>query len=120
MSEKKSYMTQANESGSLNISEEVIASVAAMAIREVDGIYTRDTKSVSEMLGLAGKEIKVVCGDASVTVDCTVCIKYGMSIVEVAKNVQNAVKQEIESTTGLSVQAVNIHIGGIAVLKNQA
>ena len=121
MSEKKSYMTKCSDAGCLNISEDVIASVAALAIRDVEGVYVRDTKSVSEMLGFkAGKEIKVVCGEETVTVDCTICVKYGAPIVEVAKNVQAAVKSAVESMTGLTVSAANVHIGGIAVIKNQA
>ena len=39
MSESKEYVSQTVENGSIHISEEVVASIAAMAIRDVEGVY---------------------------------------------------------------------------------
>ena len=38
MAESKEYMTQPEENGSINISEEVIAAIAVGAVREVEGV----------------------------------------------------------------------------------
>ena len=45
--------------------------------------------------------------------DVSVLIKYGYTILDVAKQVQNAVYNAIENTSGLNVESVNIHVAGV-------
>ena len=75
MGENKEYMTHPEELGCIHISEDVLASIAAGAAAEVEGI--------SGMMNLAEK-------------------------------IQNAVSGAIESMTGFSVKAVNVHVGGVS------
>ncbi|MGB4140454.1 MAG: Asp23/Gls24 family envelope stress response protein, partial [Limnochordia bacterium] len=42
-----------------------------------------------------------------------IIVNYGISIPEVARNIQNNVKQAIEGMTGLDVVEVNIHVLGV-------
>jgi len=44
-------------------------------------------------------------------------VKYGYTILDVAKAVQDAVSTNIESMSGLSVQSVNINVGGVSFEK---
>lgn len=119
MSETKDYLVQDVEKGTVNISEEVVAAIAAVAVTEVEGVYglsSSFTADLAEMLGKKNlnKGIKLSIEDQVVTVECFVVITYGVEIPVVAKNIQNSVINAVESMTGLKVAAVNVDICGIS------
>ena len=108
MSENKDYMTKELENGTVNINEDVLLTVVAAAIKDVDGVVS----SRSDRKG-----IHVTLGDETVAVDCGLVVVYGHSVVEIAKNVQNAVTNAIESMTGLKVSRVDVNVTGISMGK---
>lgn len=123
MSESKEYLVQPVEKGTVNISEEVVAAIAALAISEVEGVYglsSSFTADLKEMLGRKNmsKGVKLTIEDEVVTVECFVVITYGSEIPAVAANIQDAVITAIESMAGLKVAAVNVDICGISAPKN--
>lgn len=123
MSESKEYLVQPVEKGTVNISEEVVAAIAALAISEVEGVYglsSSFTADIKEMLGRKNmsKGVKLTIEDEVVTVECFVVITYGSEIPAVAANIQDAVITAIESMAGLKVAAVNVDICGISAPKN--
>lgn len=119
MADNKQYITQEQESGCVLISEDVIASIVDNAIKDVEGIVGLSVKpgaDIAEKIGKKawGKGIKIIIAqDNTMSIDCNVNIGYGQSVITVAKAVQDAVKAAVESTTGVSVTAVNVNICGI-------
>ena len=106
MGENKDYMTHPEELGCIHISQDVLASIAAGAAAEVEGI--------SGMMNLATKKtsargVRLAVDDDGASVDIYVMIRYGYAIPEVAEKIQGAVSNAIESMTGFSVKAVNVH-----------
>lgn len=123
MSESKEYLVQPVEKGTVNISEEVVAAIAALAVSEVEGVYglsSSFTADIAEMLGKKNmaKGVKLAIVDEVVTVECFVVITYGYEIPAVAAGIQESVTNAVESMTGLKVAAVNVDICGISVAKN--
>ena len=55
----------------------------------------------------------------SVAIDLALEMKYGYSIPKVSEQVQERVKNAIESMTGLTVERVDVRIVGVAVDKPQ-
>ena len=121
MAENKEYVTQADELGNIHISEDVLAVIAAAAALEVDGVSSvaNATKDIAELLGKKNpaRGVTVAVENEKVALDLTILVKYGYTIMDVAKAVQDAVTTNIESMSGLSVQAVNINVGGVAFEK---
>ena len=122
MSESKEYVSQTLEHGAIHISEEVIATIAALAVQDVEGVYgLNTTPSSSELSKLAkraqqGKGIRLVISeDDEISVDCYIVVLYGHSVVDVAKAVQETVTSAVESTTGRKVKDVNVNISGITL-----
>lgn len=119
MADNKQYITQTQENGTVQISEDVIATIVCNAVSEVEGIVGLSTKpgaDIADMIGKKnwGKGLKVLIGqDNSLTVDCNVNIGYGQSVVTVAKAVQDAVADAVESATGIKLAAVNVNVCGI-------
>ena len=119
MAENKQYITQMQENGCVMISEDVVATIALNTLSEIEGFAGLSTKPGADIMDLIGKKswgkgVKVVITeDDALLIDCNVLITYGFSVVNVAKNIQNAVASALESTTGAKVQSVNVNVCGI-------
>lgn len=119
MAENKQYITQNQDNGTVLISEDVIATIVANAISEVDGIVGLSVKPGSDIADMIGKKnwgkgMKItITQDDELYIDCNVNVGYGQSVVNVAKAVQEAVTSAVESTAGVKVTAVNVNVCGI-------
>ncbi len=120
MADNKQYITQLQEHGTVMISEDVIATIISHTIAEVEGVAGLSTKpgaDIAEIIGKKnwGKGMKIVIGENDeLSVECNLILKYGQSVVTVAKAVQEAVTSALESTTGVKVAYVNVNVCGIA------
>ena len=119
MAEYKQYITQAQDNGSVMISEEVVATIVEHAIGEVEGIVGLSMKPGADFADLIGKNwgkgMKIyIAEDNELTIDCNVVVAYGHSVIDVAKNAQQAITGAVESMTAVKVGTVNINICGIA------
>lgn len=124
MAENKEYYTQEMENGSIQISEDVVASVTGMAVLEVEGVRGLSSSigtDIAEMLGMKtlSKGVRLSTTETgALRIDCDVVSKFGQNIFELAKNVQENVKSSVESVTGLRVAEVNVTVCGIALPKD--
>lgn len=105
--------------GKIRIAPLVIEILAKLSTLEIDGVVDLSggfTGEIREFLGRnknVAKGIKVELGEKDVTIDVSVIIKYGFTILDVAERIQENIKDTIESITGLHVTEVNVHINGI-------
>ena len=119
MAEYKQYITQIQENGNVMISENVIATIVAHALAEVDGIGSLGSKPGIVVEDFAAKKnwsksLKIlIAEDNTVSIDCSVMVAYGSSVVDVAAAVQQTVTANVESMTGVKVTGVNVNICGI-------
>lgn len=120
MAENKQYIMQVQDNGRVLISEDVIASIAAQSLTEIEGFVTLNNKPGAEFADILGKKnwgkgIKVTISENdAVTVDCNVIVAYGSSVVTVAGNIQEAVVSALKSMTAISSVDVNVNVCGIA------
>ena len=106
------YITQVQEHGTVLISEEVIATVMEQALTEVEGVV----KGGSDVVGKKswGKGVRIhIAQDNSLTIGCNIIVRYGESVMQVAKAVQEAITSAVESVTGVAVQDVDVNVCGI-------
>ena len=104
--------------GDVEIADEVIAVIAGIAASETEGVSALDgragslQKNIISRLGMQvlSKGVQLSIDDDKVTVDMSLILNYGVSIPEVTENVQTRVRNEIESMTGLTVEAVNVRV----------
>ena len=104
--------------GQVNIADEVVTVVAALAATEVEGVASMAGNITNELVGKLGvknlsKGVKVSVENGVVEVDLNLNIEYGKNILETSRKVQEKVKSSIETMTGLEVADVNIHIAGV-------
>ena len=120
MADNKQYITQLLENGSIMISEDVIGSIVAQAIKEVEGVIGLSTKPGADIAEFIGKKnwakgIKVeVDDDNRVDIDCNVVLCYGQNVVNTAGAIQVAIYKAVEDITGIKISSVNVNICEIA------
>ena len=108
MAENK-YITQAQENGSVLISEEVLVNIISLAVAEVEGAQLSGKPGINW-----GKGIKLTIDDENrVTVKCYVNVDFNQSVVAVAANVQESVANALESMAGVTVLGVNVSVVGV-------
>ena len=122
MSDHKEYVSRSDELGNIHISEEVLAAISAAATLEVEGVSALSANLGSDLAELLGKKsltkgIHIQLDEEKVKVDLSILMKYGNTIPEVGKNVQDGVKNAIESMTGLEVSEVNVTVTGVVFEK---
>ena len=119
MAENKQYITQVRENGSIMISEDVIATIVARAVSDVEGVVNLSVKpgaDIAELIGKKnwGKGVKVVITDEDeLYIDCNVNVGYGQNVVTIAKQVQDAIYDAIENMTGVEIKSINVNVCGI-------
>ena len=107
------------EDDGIEISGDVIAVIAGVAVSEVQGVSGMAggfAGGISEVLSgkkNLAKGIKVDKEDEKVKIDVHIIVEYGSRIPDVAFEIQNRVKKSVESMTGLKVEEVNVHVQGV-------
>ncbi len=119
MADNKDYWNKGIDSGNVKISEEVIASIAAIAVSEVEGVKSLSAGIGSDIAGLLGKKnltkgVKIKFSESSVEIDVFISVKFGSIICDVAKEIQSKVTSAVESMAGMHVTAVNVNVTGIS------
>jgi len=110
--------------GIVKISDEVVGVISGLATAEIKGIVGMSAGVASGITQiLTGKKnlskgVKVNVGENSATIDLYVVVEYGIRIPDVALQVQENVKKAVESMTGLTVSAINIHVQNVMVPKS--
>ncbi|MBE6933098.1 MAG: Asp23/Gls24 family envelope stress response protein [Ruminococcaceae bacterium] len=123
MAEIKDYITQTQENGAIHISQDVISTIAAIAVSEVEGVYALGSSQGGDIAELFGRKNSAkavrlsVNEEDAICVECNVVAIYGYSVVELAKNVQESVCSAIESMTALKVASVDVNVCGISMKK---
>lgn len=103
--------------GSLRISQDVISTIASYAAAEIDGVASL-ASFASNMKGWFFKKqtvkpIAIELNDNIVVIDIRINIKFGYKVTEVSEALQTAVKDAVQTMTGLTVARVNVHVAGI-------
>lgn len=108
--------------GQIDISTEVIATVAGGAAVDCYGIVGMASKNqlkdgLTDILRRENftRGVVVRNEDGEVHIDMYIIVSYGTKISEVAHNVQTKVKYQLGQMLGLTVDSVNIYVQGVRV-----
>lgn len=119
----ENYITCREANGSINISEDVIASLVKAAVEEVEGVSGLSNTAGAEIAELIGRKsvskgIKVQFVESKkIIIDAIITVIYGASIVSIGQAVQDKIKNTVVSATGIELCDVNVHISGVTFEK---
>ena len=119
MAESKNYIVQPQEGGNILISEDVIASIASLAVREVEGVYGLSATQTLDLTAILGKKnlSSVTLQDNVIDIACNLVVRMGQPVMTVAKNVQEGIANAVESMAGVRPAHVNVNVCGVAAPK---
>ena len=123
--ERTTYTIQNDNSmGEVQIADEVVAVIAALAATEVEGVASMAGNITNELVSRLGmknlsKGVKVDVLEGVVTVSLALNLKYNYSIMDVTAKVQDRVKTAIENMTGLEVADINIRVAGVEMANKE-
>lgn len=110
----------------VKIAPDVVATIAGVATTEINGVAgmcNTFAGGLAEKLGAKknpAKGIKVEIKEKSVLIDLYIIVEFGIRIPELAWEIQENVKNSVETMTGLTVEKVNVHIDGISFAKYES
>ncbi|MFJ2368997.1 Asp23/Gls24 family envelope stress response protein [Microbacterium sp. NPDC087665] len=109
--------------GRTTIEDGVVAKIAGIAAREVDGVYAlgggaarmvgaiRDALNTTDL----SQGIAVEVGETQVAVDVTIVAEYPVSLQKVADDVRAAIHTAMVELVGMDVAEVNVTINDVHV-----
>lgn len=95
--------------GEVKIADEVVAIIAGLAATEVEGVSSMAAGNITnELVAKLGmknlsKGVKVEVVEKVVSVDLSLNMDFGFSVIDTSRKVQEKVKSAIENMTGLEV-----------------
>lgn len=107
------------ELGSIKIHNEVIGSVASLAACEVKGVVKIGGSLAKGIYDLISKQqfhkgVKIEnLNENEIKITVYVVVEYGVNIPQVAAEVQENVRKNVEKMTGLSLAEVDVNIQGV-------
>ena len=106
------------DGNTVQISEDVIASIAAMSMKDIKGVYAVGTgvkNGIMERLGWEdlAKGVTVEVLEDGVIVDVVITVNFDKKIMEVSKEIQDKIQTTIKDMTDMDVIAVNVRVAGV-------
>lgn len=100
--------------GDVQISNDVISSIVAIAVEEKDNFVLAQENFLSKMFQKNEKVIKVDSNENDeIAITVNVCIKYGVNIEEECKKLQSHIAENVEIMTSLNIAEVNLYVVSI-------
>jgi uncharacterized alkaline shock family protein YloU len=108
------------EKGITTVADIVVAKMAGIAAREVEGVHELGT-TFRRLMGRVrpgeslSQGVNVEVGKRETAIDLVIVVDYGYSIPTVAQDLRDNVITKIEAGTGLLVKEVNIEVSDLFV-----
>ncbi|EXJ22769.1 Alkaline shock protein [Alkalibacterium sp. AK22] len=118
MGEKIIDTNHSNLLGEIEVAPEVLEVIAGIAANEVDGVYAMQGKFTNAMKNVFGKinhkkGVHLNTDEDGLKVDIYCYFKFGVNVPQVAKTIQQRVREQVLHMTEISLAEVNIHIADI-------
>jgi uncharacterized alkaline shock family protein YloU len=113
-------MEQTAVAGSVRVANEVIASIAAMAASDIDGVAGTDEGSARHFgdwikRQTAHRGVRVLVDqDRTIHLEVFLVVKSTAPMASVAEHVQTSVVKAVERMLGLEVAEVNVLVSSVA------
>lgn len=104
--------------GQLKVSKDVIFTIAKNAVLDIDGVCSIANAKKKMLKGLFVSHtdfdsINIDFANDTAEISVFILVNPGVKVKSVAEQVQNRVKNEVQSMTGITVSKVNVTISDI-------
>ena len=107
------------ELGAIHYEPRVIADITKAAVEETEGVtlIPQDfSDSILEFVGikrLSGVDVKIDNLQNAVSLDVKIRVRYGLNIPDIARQVQDIVRDRFDQLTDIDLKDVNVKVHGI-------
>ncbi len=125
MEKEQVKQIQGPSAGTLRISEEVLATIATKAATGIEGVAAlksgkaevsqQGKKEKKRLFQRFDRPVRIEMSEDEAVLDLYLIVRYGANIRTVSERVQQAVKEDVQTMTGITVSKVNIHIEDILI-----
>jgi uncharacterized alkaline shock family protein YloU len=116
-------MKKKQPAGTLQISHDVVATIAGVAAKEIEGVTGLSHHSPglkrNPLRKSFMKPVDVIIAEGLVEIDIGIALRFGAQITDVCAKVQSAVKDSVQTMTGMAVSKVNVFVSRITFPENE-
>lgn len=107
-------------SGTVHITEDVLISIVSVEVNNIDGVKMTPSGMVERFSGknLTHNNVEVTLDDDNVYISLRISIEYGLNLIDISEEIQQRVKEKIETMTGLNVIEINVIISDMIIPKD--
>ncbi len=104
--------------GSVQIHKKAIADLTFSALSEVDGVSLIPKNIIGKLKEYLGDRnypgiVINIEKSGQVTIEVKVCVRYGINIQDIARQIQEVVRTAVERTVDITLKDINVNIHGI-------
>ena len=123
--DKKMGVTINNSNGNVDIATEVISTVVGASTTEIFGVVGMTSKAAvkDNFRSILRQEnyskgVVVNNNNNEISIDVYVVVSFGVKISEVAKNIQERVRFNLENQLGIFVAKINVYVQNVKVVED--
>jgi len=108
-----------NLAGEVKIADDVLANIASTAVLEAEGVagmagqFTGDFAGMLRKKQAKGVRLQVDEAQGTIKISVDILVKSGVKVQSVALDVQQKIKDTIETMTGFDADEVNVQVIGL-------
>ncbi len=121
----KMTVTINTQHGNVDIATDVIATVVGASTTEIFGVVGMTSKNAvkDNFRNILGQEnyskgVVVTTTDNQTIIGVYVVVSYGVKISEVAKNIQERIRFNLENQLGIAAAKVNVYVQNVKVVED--
>lgn len=104
--------------GSIQVDKKAIADIAYSALRDIDGVHLVENDFKASLWELFSRRVYsgiTVREDENrqITMELKLIVRYGLNVPEVAREVQDTVRDAVLKTIDIHLKDVIVHVQGI-------
>lgn len=96
--------------GEITLDENVVATIAGLAAKEIDGIYSVGKSSWMRIGDDPARGVNAEVGQIQAAFDLDVVIEYGYDVREVARKLREKTAEQVQKMAGREVVEINVHV----------
>ncbi len=101
--------------GKITLSDSVVATIAALAAREIEGVHSLGKSSLITFGKKPSRGVDVEVGQKQAAFDLEIVVQYGYDIREIAGALRQKIAERVDRMAGREVVEVNIHVVDIVL-----
>ena len=104
--------------GSIQIHKKVLADIVLSVIDGMENVSLIESDLLSRLTKLCGRSVYpgisvIIDKDNEVTIEVRITVRYGMHISDIARQVQDKIRTDVEKIADVNLKDINVNIQGI-------